>query len=88
MLDDANQVVSEVEARTSTTNWTTVPLIGTNKNPLTTAVNNEVLYHLNKVNDSKKVDTSVLAWDVTREYREALAIGSAKSIEAVAKTIL
>lgn len=83
MLAQANQMVSAVEERTQATNWTSVPLIGTASNSpfdLAQSVQSEVLYHLNKASMN---DGPASAWDVTKDYRETAAIGSARNIENI-----
>ncbi|KAJ3305818.1 hypothetical protein HDV03_000927 [Kappamyces sp. JEL0829] len=87
LVEEVNQVVSEVEARTSTTNWTTVPLIGASKGSLATTITSEVLYQLEKAQGLKSAPSAVSAWDITKEYREAISIGSARNIEALAKAV-
>jgi hypothetical protein len=84
MLEQVNQKVTNVEERTLTTNWTSVPLIGTSPDSpfdLAKSVQSEVLYHLNKASKDLAPASS---WDVTKDYRETCMIGSAKNIEAIA----
>lgn len=86
MLVQVNQKVSGVEERTSATNWTAVPLIGTDDVTfdLARSVESEVMYHLNKAALAPPTGAKVSAWDVTRDFRDASSIGSSRNIESVA----
>lgn len=93
MLEETNQVVSQVENRTSTTDWTHVPLIGASSSHsfnLKESVQSEVMYHLEKLAQKEKgaqVNNVVSAWDVTKEYRDALEIGPSSSVHDVRMAI-
>lgn len=86
MLVQVNQKVSGVEERTSATNWTAVPLIGTDDVTfdLARSVESEVMYHLNKAALAPPTGAKVSAWDVTRDFRDASSIGSSRNVESVA----
>lgn len=89
MLDQVNQVMAQVESRTTNTEWESVPLIGapSSSSSRLKSVQQEVIYHLKKFNQ-KDGKPALSAWDVANEYRDAAIVGSAKNIESISSSLL
>jgi chaperonin cofactor prefoldin len=89
LLDQVNQVMAQVESRTTNTEWESVPLIGapSSSSSRLKSVQQEVIYHLKKFNQ-KDGKPALSAWDVAHEYRDAVQVGSAKNIEAIRSSLL
>ncbi|KAJ3319484.1 hypothetical protein HDV06_006294 [Boothiomyces sp. JEL0866] len=74
--ETSDKLMSGIEQRTSDLDWSSFSIV-----PDTKYVASEIMHHLKK---QKGEDANPLsAWDITSEYRDALMIGSAKSIEQV-----
>ncbi|KAJ3275939.1 hypothetical protein HDV01_006806 [Terramyces sp. JEL0728] len=74
--EQSEKIMASVEHRTGDLDWANFSIV-----PDTKYVSSEIMHHLKK---QKGEDSNPLsAWDVTSEYRDALMIGSAKSLEQV-----
>lgn len=86
LLEQVNQVMIQVETRTTNTEWESVPLIGASSasSSRLKSVQQEVIHHLKNHNQSMTgAVKDVSSWDVAREFRDSLEVGSCQHVEAV-----
>ncbi|KAI8899874.1 Mis12 protein-domain-containing protein [Globomyces pollinis-pini] len=90
-LDEIQDKMEMIHKRTGSVDWGTVPVVGKaphDSNRLK-AVQTEIVGHLKKQSSLLNGQSpNISAWDVTREFRDALAIGSVKHLETIRKQMV